>query len=90
MSFFDVPVEHTNYEIFETDYDNYVMIYDCNEEENFLYFYILSRTPQMDPELYDYCVERAHEVIPNYNFDNMYHVVHDDRCVYPEPFMFSQ
>jgi len=83
VSFFDAPYEEANYEVFETDYDSYTLIYDCRVDQNFLYFYIMARDPIMDDDLFDYCMERAQEVLPHYDFTQTYRVVQDDRCVYP-------
>lgn len=81
----EIPFAEANYEVLETDYDSYALVYDCRESENFLYFYILSRTPEMDADLKAELVEKAKAALPNYNFDNMHDVVHDERCNYAEP-----
>ena len=67
VSFFGQEFTEANYKVFDTDYDSYSMVYAC-EPDSKAFFWILSRTPTMDQDLYDSLVAKAHTLLPNYDW----------------------
>ena len=59
-----------NYQIIDTDYDNYSIVYNCDEYLGGLiynnYFWILSRTPTMSSQEYDARYATISEAVPSY------------------------
>ena len=64
--FFDTP----NYQIIDTDYDTYSIIYSCQENDR-AYLWFMSRFPQMDEATLLYVQNRARATLPNFDFSKM-------------------
>ena len=80
VSFFGKQYDEANYKIIDTDYENYAMVYTCDD---IAYFWILSRTPTMDQALIDSLNAKAAKMLPNYDFTNaMIDVQGEDKCSY--------
>ena len=65
------PPSFVNYQIMDTDYERYSVVYHCTEAEQFPYLWILSRTPQMDQELLDQLHAFCREKLPKYDFTRL-------------------
>ena len=76
VKFFTQPYYDTpNYEIIDTDYENYSLIYACHEDD-MQYLWFMSRTPTLDDDTISMMMDKAKATLPNYNFDNL---VFDDQ-----------
>ena len=89
VSFGGTPTsdERANYNIIDTDYDNYVIIYSCEEQWggwlSTEYFWILARTPTIPLEELVDIVTIVGEKLPEYDFWSNYHVTRQgDSCPY--------
>ena len=71
VKFFLQPYDTPNYQIIDTDYETYSIIYAChaNSAKNFLW--IMSRTPTMDQAVLKQALVTATLNLPNFNFDNL-------------------
>ena len=68
VTFFFQPFKKLpNYQIVDTDYENYSIVYAC-EEDDMQYLWFMSRTPTMDDDTYQMLLEKAKVAVPNYNF----------------------
>ena len=71
----------SNYQIVDTDYDNYTIVYAC--ELNFQYLWIMSRTPTITEDFEQELLSKAFAYLPNYETSNL---IKDDqnpdRCTY--------
>ena len=62
--FYDAP----NYQIIDTDYENYSIIYACHEDD-MQYLWLMSRTNTLDDDLLASMMDKARAALPNYDFD---------------------
>ena len=75
-----------NYQVVDTDYDNYSIVYSCDEDD-MQYLWILSRTPTISQELSDEILGKAFSALPNYTTTNL--IMDDqsvDKCGYSEAY----
>ena len=87
------PQDEGDYNVIETDYETYALVYNC-EETNFFWgwtltreiFTILGRTPSPLPEkVIDRLEDRMREIVPNYDY-YIVDVYQGEMCEYkPEP-----
>ena len=75
--FYDSP----NYQIIDTDYENYSLIYACHEDD-MQYLWFMSRTPTMDDDTYQMLLEKAKVAVPNYDFTQSTFDVQNSKCTY--------
>lgn len=69
VTFFKQPYyDEPNYQIIDTDYENYSLIYACHEDD-MQYLWLMSRTDELSDELYEQMMATAKAALPNYNFD---------------------
>ena len=69
VSFYGAPWEaEPNYNIIDTDYDNYAIIYSCDD---FQYLWFLARDTELSDELYDQLIETVKEKLPNYDLSQL-------------------
>merc|ERR1711953_722286 len=66
-----------NYQIVDTDYDNYSIVYSCDEDD-MQYLWILARTPTISEEMSDMLTSKAFAALPNYTTENL---IMDDQDV---------
>ena len=71
--FYDTP----NYQIIDTDYESYSIIYACHEDD-MQYLWLMSRTPELSDELYESMMDKARTALPNYDFDQL---IKDDQAL---------
>ena len=81
--------EESNYNVVDTDYRNYAIVYNCNESTWFGWSYtvesfgILGREPQLSDDLLTSLKAKTQYLIPYFNYD--YYVVpvpQGDQCEY--------
>ena len=60
---------HPNYQVIDTDYTSYSVVYACGVLHRFLW--LLTREPIIDQSLYDYMISSAAEKIPGYDFSTL-------------------
>ena len=66
VSFFGRPFKsEPNYNIVHTDYDNYSIVYSCDEESQDLF--ILSREPDLYEDLEFMAIQTVEFILPNYD-----------------------
>ena len=61
--------QHSNYQIVDTDYENYTIVYAC--EFNFQYLWIMSRTPTITEDFEQELLSKAFAYLPNYETSNL-------------------
>ena len=66
-----------NYQIVDTDYDNYSIVYSCDEDD-MQYLWILARTPTISEEMSNMLTSKAFAALPNYTTENL---IMDDQDV---------
>ena len=70
VKFFFQPWEkNSNYNIIDTDYETYSIIYTCGDGNEFLW--IMSRTPTMDEATLTYVLTKAKTALPHFDFSKM-------------------
>ena len=69
VSFFGQSTGEPNYNVIDTDYETYAMIYNCVENDDSVpFFTIISRTPKMDHALFSTLTAKAETMLPNYDW----------------------
>ena len=83
VTFFDAPFFDTpNYQIIDTDYETYSVVYACHEDD-MQYLWFLARTPEISDDLLNKMIETATEALPNFDWDNeIADKQNVDRCRY--------
>ena len=67
VTFFKQPfVSEPNYSIIDTDYENYSIVYSCDESD-MQYLWFLSRESTLSDELYNQMLATVQEKLPNYD-----------------------
>ena len=70
VTFFNDPFYDTpNYQILDTDYDNYTIVYACHEDD-MQYLWLMTRYPEPSDELLDQMKAKAASMLPNFVWDN--------------------
>ena len=70
VTFFGAPFYDTpNYQIIDTDYENYSVVYACHEDD-MQYLWFLARQPFISDELRDQMKATAMAALPNFDWDN--------------------
>ena len=69
VSFFGPTPTRSNYEVVETDYKTYSIVYSCGPLKSFLW--LLTRTPVASDALYNQMLTTAKAKLPNFDFSNM-------------------
>ena len=86
---FYVAPKKPNYNVVETDYDSYSIVYSCGLTKSFLW--LLTREPVVSDELYNYMLETAAAKLPNYDFNNLVDQEYQgDQCAYAQANYFLQ
>jgi len=71
VTFFFQPFDsQPNYRIIDTDYENYSLIYSCDEND-MQYLWLMSREPTLSDELYNQMIATAQEKVPHYDFSQL-------------------
>ena len=65
QKFYDSP----NYQIIDTDYDNYTIVYACHEDD-MQYLWLMTRVPIPEQSLIDQMKETAKAALPNFVWEN--------------------
>ena len=65
--FFQSWAAESNYQVIDTDYENYSIIYACAEDD-MQYLWMLSREPTLSDDLSKQMMATAMEALPNYDF----------------------
>ena len=81
VSFFGQQFDEANYKVLDTDYETYSMVYAC-ESDSMTFFWILSRTPELDSAVMEELVAKAHTLIPNYDWSIAVLDKQGDSCKY--------
>ena len=79
------PDERANYQILDTDYDTYAIVYDCRDYGffSFDYLWILAREPEISDQLTLELIGKIEEMLPNYGyFKNMQYERQGRTCPY--------
>ena len=72
--FFQPWLPSPNYQIIDTDYENYSIVYSCQNLGGFFntsYLWIMSRVPHMDAATHDMVMAKAKAALPNFDFSRM-------------------
>lgn len=69
VNFWWINTWSPNYEIIDTDYDSYSIVYNCNSWVNELWF--MTRSPVPSENLLKKMYESASLKLPNFDFDLM-------------------
>ena len=59
----------TNYQVIETDYSSYSVVYSCSSTK--AYLWLLSREPVASDSLYKYMLLSAKAMLPNFDFNDL-------------------
>ena len=70
VGFFGQGFDEPNYQIIDTDYKNYSIVYSCQESKK-AFLWIMSRTPTMDAELLQQVMVTATLAVPNFPFADL-------------------
>ena len=83
VKFFLQPFyEAPNYQILDTDYENYSIVYACHEDD-MQYLWFMSRTPTLSDDLFDQMMSTAKARLPNYDFSQLIKDKQDEKkCNY--------
>ena len=74
MSFFHLPYPRkTNYVVIDTDYENYSVVFACIFKPM---VWVLSRTPQLNPEIFSKAQQVMQDKIPNFEFSWLEDITH--------------
>ena len=65
--FFQKYYDEPNYEIIDTDYENYSIVYSCHEDD-MAFLWMLSRKPTIDSATQTKMMETAKAALPHYDF----------------------
>ena len=67
VTFFSQPfASEPNYSVIDTDYENYSIVYNCDEND-MQYLWFLSRESTLTDELYNQMLATVKEKLPNYD-----------------------
>jgi len=76
--YFDTP----NYQIIDTDYDTYTIVYACHEDD-MAYLWLMTREPIPADGLLDQMMDKAHAALPNFVWENEIRDTQNvDKCTY--------
>ena len=67
--FFQPYYDSPNYQIIDTDYDNYSIIYACHEDD-MQYLWLMTRTPTTDQATLEKMRDIALAALPNFDWEN--------------------
>ena len=83
VQFFSQPFyDSPNYQIIDTDYENYSIIYACHEDD-MQYLWLMSRTNTLSDELLNQMLATAADALPNYDFTQLIQDVQNgSKCEY--------
>ena len=83
VQFFSQPFADTpNYQIIDTDYETYSIIYACHEDD-MQYLWFMSRTNTLSDEQVAMMMEKSKAAVPNYDFTQLTKdVQNDNKCTY--------
>jgi len=83
VTFFTPFTKVPNYIVIDTDYENYSMVYSCHSGPT-ADLWILSRAPVMDDDLYSSLLDRAADLLPQFDFStlNSPRTIQGDQCSY--------
>ena len=71
VTFFSKPFDSSpNYQVVDTDYENYSLIYACDETD-MQYLWFMSRGPTLSDDLYNQMIATAKDKLPNYDFTQL-------------------
>ena len=71
VTFFFQPFEdESNYQVVDTDYENYSIVYNCDEDD-MQYLWFLSRTSTLSDDLYNQMMQTVQTRLPNYVMSNL-------------------
>lgn len=88
VTFFVEP-KTPNYQVVETDYESYSIVYSCGNFKQFLW--LLTREPVVSDELYNQMLATAKASLPNFNFDKLNDRDYQgDKCTYNAANYFLQ
>ena len=80
--FFQKYLDQPNYQIVDTDYENYSIIYSCHEDD-MQYLWLMSREPTLSDDLLDQMMATAKAALPNYDFTQLTKDVQkESKCKY--------
>uniref|UniRef100_A0A7S3CRL8 Lipocalin/cytosolic fatty-acid binding domain-containing protein n=1 Tax=Strombidium rassoulzadegani TaxID=1082188 RepID=A0A7S3CRL8_9SPIT len=83
VSFPGLPApEYSNYIVAYTDYDNYAIVYSCQERDLKKLVTVLSRDSLFDFRLHDEAIQKVTELVPGYDLDRLYAPYQGDKCTY--------
>ena len=86
VEFFGKAFDGTiNYNVIDTDYDSYTIVYDCSEASQNQIVWLLSRTPVMSDATLVKVMAILAEKVPNFSpthFDGI--TYQGDQCAYPK------
>jgi lipocalin len=78
QDWYDTP----NYQIIDTDYDTYTVLYSCHEDD-MQYLWLMTREPMPEQTLIDQMMETARAALPNFVWENeVKDTQNPDRCTY--------
>ena len=78
QKYYDTP----NYQIIDTDYDNYTIVYACHEDD-MQYLWLMTRYPNPEQELIDTMIQKATAALPNFDWDKETNDTQNpDKCHY--------
>ena len=83
VTFYPPQTPEPNYIVIDTDYETYSLVYSCHSGST-ADLWVLSRSPVMDDDLYSSLLDRAADLLPQFDFDTLNHhrTAQGEQCSY--------
>ena len=87
VGFFGNYTNYPNYNVLDTDYETYSIVYTCDPSgKGKPFLWLMARQPVADQALVDQMMAKAKSMLPNFDFATLAaRDVQGDMCTYPKP-----